>query len=77
VYLPYGQRKIAGVFSDSCKEGNEMVTLRTFLKRYRLASLLMFEGGLALASIARSVISSWERKTAATRRGNLRLGVKK
>jgi hypothetical protein len=54
-----------------------MNTVVAFLRRNSLTSLIVLEGVLALASIARSVISSWAGQTAAARRTSLRLQAKK
>jgi len=75
--LPTGQCQTTGVYWAPYKEGDGMNTVVAFLRRYNLVSLIVLEGVLALASIARSVISSWAGQTAAARRASLRLLVKK
>ena len=54
-----------------------MTNVATFFKRYRLASLLLLEGILALASIARSVISNWAQQSQERRHEDIPLGAHK
>lgn len=54
-----------------------MITVKASLKRYKVASLLLLEGALALASIVRSVITRRVRQDTAARQGRVLWGAKK
>lgn len=54
-----------------------MITVVASLKRYKVASLLMLEGALALASIARSVIIRRVRQGTAAKQGRAFRGAEK
>jgi hypothetical protein len=54
-----------------------MVTVEASLKRYLVASLLIMEGAIALASIVKSVITGRVRQDTESRQDRLLRGAKK